>query len=1353
MNNSTAAHRRERGIALVLVMTVVLALAIIATPFVLSMLLQERSGTLSRYESQADYGTEGAKNYALWRLMMSLDPVERRAGAGPFASYYWDNAQEFDVRVNDMFLTRNAKVLDPKGAIWGISVQDEQGKLNVKTAPPQAIQRIQQMVDSRVVSHKDYLTLYSGRDASWICPQRIRGMGNVLPAQQNVIGASGLYVDRPEVLGQNARVRATKPGLKPFEATVTANYILGQTQNGIETNPAIPGQYADGVLDVEQRHPVNINTARRETLIAIFEGLRLYNVPQSQVGRQEAVRLANAFHGRDFQRLEQFLLALAGTGLNPQQLIAVSLNAVCPTAARLDGTGTVGFCFKSYDVHTVEALASMNNPAGAEVAGRGFREVVSVSPPSVLTLSAESQLDFDLMLMPIAVAFRDAKFAGGYPFGGRVVTFPNMIPLNFPVTSSSGAPTGPSDVVLKPQQKPGPTGNEAYVQPVAARDTRGQSNLERQLQGWQNQDPRDHFDDAQEGKRLQNSAHTYPWGQVFTFNYDAQNPPPADQQTADVACGGIEAWIRFDAIANPLTIFDLREQDYTNRVTLRVENGELIFTVCDSTIGTPQDTIDNGAAEVRQPFTPVAATWYHFGAYWKGTRFAHLAMLVDGSAHPQQKFNHVNPEGNKVMTRLSSALTPTATSISLQDDSWVPGYMTPLLIGDEIVLYDKAAGTLLRGARGTTAVQHPSGAAVSIWGYSSKVRAGQVTTDFGQVQIQIPYDRIPRGGATLQYNFGLQPQAQVAGDKQDPMTMMWFVDAAQNQIGVITANIMDFPDQGYLTIGQEVVFYTGRSTGGLGGIPPGTAKFTGCVRGQHGTTAAIHNSNAQVRLWSIAVTNFTNYPSPTIVQVGDEWFGPVWKDPTKPNFWISTVNAGAPLPLRRGNPVFASIPGAHSAGDRVIPTFLAREADPQQPGNRLNLGRNDWVTVVDAQNNKEQQRVRNAGPPPPPPQGQPPIWGGNYNIQGGGQIAAFENDVTRDYVADQLFTRVLKFPSGELLGLQWLSQASPNFSIGALSGTLDEVKCFADRKRHLLGMQQLGTTDTSMAINQGGGMGQRGGLLKIGDEYVGYATAQGTSVGGLKRGWLNSTAEVHAQGDAIFSMPWIPVSSLLGDMTATDANIPLAQALSGIPRRNTKGCLLVDSEVMFFEWNGGNGLNLGMPVRWDGTTGLYRGMFGTQPATHSANTSLVYGMPYRYTDTYKAQEFDSTMSYFQWSTKMELANWRTMSWVQEVPLQDPNLVVHCLVRVDGKGEFFDRPAMNDNVQLLEFLTAGNAKINRTGYQNEAGQLDVRFYVEYKSGSFDAVQPWNTMSWKRALKIKELRVEYDRPLQTLYHEDR
>ena len=57
------------------------------------------------------------------------------------------------------------------------------------------------------------------------------------------------------------------------------------------------------------------------------------------------------------------------------------------------------------------------------------------------------------------------------------------------------------------------------------------------------------------------------------------------------------------------------------------------------------------------------------------------------------------------------------------------------------------------------------------------------------------------------------------------------------------------------------------------------------------------------------------------------------------------------------------------------------------------------------------------------------------------------------------------------------------------------------------------------------------------------------------------------------------------------------------------------------------------------------------------------------------------------------------------------------------------------------------------HENDAGQLDCRFYVEYRPGSFDSTQPWTTPSWKRTPKLKEIRVEYDRPCQTLYHEDR
>ena len=90
-----------------------------------------------------------------------------------------------------------------------------------------------------------------------------------------------------------------------------------------------------------------------------------------------------------------------------------------------------------------------------------------------------------------------------------------------------------------------------------------------------------------------------------------------------------------------------------------------------------------------------------------------------------------------------------------------------------------------------------------------------------------------------------------------------------------------------------------------------------------------------------------------------------------------------------------------------------------------------------------------------------------------------------------------------------------------------------------------------------------GGLLKLGDEYIGYGTwtndqVRGT-VGQLKRGWLNSTAEIHDLGGNAFYLPWIPVSALAADVSATDKVIRLRQRLAGDPARYRKGYVLLDS--------------------------------------------------------------------------------------------------------------------------------------------------------------------------------------------------
>ncbi|HVR84520.1 MAG TPA: hypothetical protein VMU54_09430, partial [Planctomycetota bacterium] len=871
-----------------------------------------------------------------------------------------------------------------------------------------------------------------------------------------------------------------------------------------------------------------------------------------------------------------------------------------------------------------------------------------------------------------------------------------------------------------------------------------------------------------DGKK-ESGPETFDWKQFFALSFIPEDNPPTQTQRPDTGSGGFEIWTRWDSTPSSATLFDIKEQQTTNRVTLRVENNELILTAADSTIPNstdPDGRIANGVAEIRWPNFKISQdTWTHFGAYWKSNRYADLAMLVDGFSDPQAKFMHyTGPGGSELMTTLSSALTPTSTSLTLKNSGILPSAseLSPIQIGDEVILYDQSAGTVVRGARGTVADAHPSQANVSLFGYSSKIRSGQVVVNWPpgtNYSTTLSFDRIPQTNATLTYNFGLAPTATVCGDKMDPLKpALWEFSPTATQLGVITPNIMDYPDQGYIRIDNEVLFYTARSTGGVAGtFPPSTAKFTGLTRAMFGSVAAPHPMGNAVHLWSVAANNLNNYPQITIIAVGTEWFGPVQKDPSGKNYWVGFMNGPVPVNFERGYNCLFSVPSAHSAGDKVLPTFLGQDVNTIPSTTLASMGAGDRVTLVDGTNMKAVARIRRTSTDPRP--NGIAGWAGSFQIQGNAasQIASLYDFTTRDWVADNLHCRILKFPSGELLSLAWLQTASPQVTIGPVAGQIDELKAFAGSKGRIRLALQAGVGDTTLTVHPTAlGPFQNGGLMKVGDEYLGYGSWPSPTTNGVlsevKRGWLNSTAELHDKGDVAFYLPWVPVAALSGDVSVTDKVIHVKQRLSGDPHKYTSGYVLLDNEMVLFQWNGDDGLTLSMPPTMDGQRGLYRGMFGTQPASHSSTTSLAYGMPFRVWDTYKAREFDNSMVYFQWSTQLDLAHWNSYLWRQTMPQGERNIVIHGMARIDGKGDFWDPPGMSDLTLLVDSVT-GTGKLNRIGHLNDAGQLDVRFYVEYKPGSFEAQNPRSAESWKRAPKIQEIQVEYDRPIQTLHHEDR
>ena len=135
----TGRDSSERGLALIIVIVVLLALVLIATPFVLSMLLQEKGATSEKEQRQADYGADGARNLAIWQMMRGHDAMERRFSPLPWNTYTYDTLAEFQTRLTPTLSTN--EIANPQGNIWGITIQDEQGKIDLNSAPQRLVDR------------------------------------------------------------------------------------------------------------------------------------------------------------------------------------------------------------------------------------------------------------------------------------------------------------------------------------------------------------------------------------------------------------------------------------------------------------------------------------------------------------------------------------------------------------------------------------------------------------------------------------------------------------------------------------------------------------------------------------------------------------------------------------------------------------------------------------------------------------------------------------------------------------------------------------------------------------------------------------------------------------------------------------------------------------------------------------------------------------------------------------------------------------------------------------------------------------------------------------------------------------
>jgi hypothetical protein len=144
---------------------------------------------------------------------------------------------------------------------------------------------------------------------------------------------------------------------------------------------------------------------------------------------------------------------------------------------------------------------------------------------------------------------------------------------------------------------------------------------------------------------------------------------------------------------------------------------------------------------------------------------------------------------------------------------------------------------------------------------------------------------------------------------------------------------------------------------------------------------------------------------------------------------------------------------------------------------------------------------------------------------------------------------------------------------------------------------------------------------------------------------------------------------------------------------------------------------------------------------------MVFGIPFRYSAGYKRGEFDNRMPYFQAAHTTRDARWRGIRLEIERDGRDPNLQPRCLARVDGLGDL-TRPWVDDQSAVWLFSGGGAHSLeDLISGRLENGQVEARLFLDYEPGSY-----WPANSWKRTLKIHEVRIDYDRDTKVVMHQD-
>ncbi|RMG13079.1 MAG: hypothetical protein D6731_12730 [Planctomycetota bacterium] len=437
--------------------------------------------------------------------------------------------------------------------------------------------------------------------------------------------------------------------------------------------PQLDGDYLPSTVEVSARlpRPVNVNSASREVLRAVLTGLQSGGRQRRRVrGGQaptfvtpaQAAAIADAIVEtsaetplRGPQDLRALLERLLKDGvIDAHAVDAVYRNALDPCDPLL-ARSTVPFCYRSGDVYEVAATGIVNDPAGGELARHTFVDVLRVAPPRDLTWHVDSQFDFvDRLFVGLPGARRVTGGGAAIFLHGRQ----QFLTQTRPVVLGPYTPT-PWGLPSRSHAK-----GQGDIQPLLSQlPTLGRGNSGTDGAGLRPGALRiERFDGRPEGAPL--AAITLA-PSLLPSRWVTLAP---NVHHRALGPGSLRAWYRFDRLPRGSAkayLFDGGEADSVNRVSLYLQDGELVLALHDEAL----DLVETGdrprAQELRyrppRPFEE--GNWYHVAAFWKGTEPGDLALAVDG------RFVGGRPS---IGTRLTQAIDATQTSITVEDASGFP---------------------------------------------------------------------------------------------------------------------------------------------------------------------------------------------------------------------------------------------------------------------------------------------------------------------------------------------------------------------------------------------------------------------------------------------------------------------------------------------------------------------------------------------------------------------------------------------------------------------------------------------------------------------------------------------------------